>query len=339
MDNDGDGALVVAHDETDKGPVDLNISDILDAICIADPAFDAPPVSGMPRPAHAAPVVSAAPTPHTMPAHGHPAALAPTAPTVRIVEQPASKALRFRYECEGRSAGSIPGVNSTSERKTYPTIEISGCTGNAIVVVSCVTKDHPYKPHPHNLVGRERCERGVCTVKAELSGDSTLVSFSNLGIQCVKRKDVDTALRTREELRVDPFKTGFSHRGQPQSIDLNAVRLCFQVFVTGERGKVRLALAPAVSDVIYDKKAMSDLHIARVSHCAGPAAGRMTMILLCEKVTGQDTAVVFFEKKNEKVVWEAAATNVHVHKQAAIAFDIPPYQDPTPRDNVKVPPH
>ncbi|XP_045534738.1 embryonic polarity protein dorsal isoform X3 [Papilio machaon] len=273
----------------------------------------------------------------TMPAHGHPTALAPAAaPTVRIVEQPASKALRFRYECEGRSAGSIPGVNSTSERKTYPTIEISGCSGNAIVVVSCVTKDHPYKPHPHNLVGRERCERGVCTVKAELSGDSTLVSFSNLGIQCVKRKDVDAALRTREELRVDPFKTGFSHRAQPQSIDLNAVRLCFQVFVTGERGKVRLALAPVVSDVIYDKKAMSDLHIARVSHCTGPAGGRMTMILLCEKVTGQDTAVVFFEKENEEVVWEAAATNVHVHKQAAIAFDIPPYRDPAPRDNVKV---
>ncbi|KPJ05518.1 Embryonic polarity protein dorsal [Papilio xuthus] len=336
----GDRMLVVGQDESDKGPVDLNISDILDAICIADPAFDVPSVSGMPRPAHAAPAmpaVPAAPAAPTMPAHGHPAALAPAAaPTVRIVEQPASKALRFRYECEGRSAGSIPGVNSTSERKTYPTIEISGCNGNAIVVVSCVTKDHPYKPHPHNLVGRERCERGVCTVKAELSGDSTLVSFSNLGIQCVKRKDVDAALRTREELRVDPFKTGFSHRAQPQSIDLNAVRLCFQVFVTGERGKVRLALAPVVSDVIYDKKAMSDLHIARVSHCAGPAGGRMTMILLCEKVTGQDTAVVFFEKANEEVVWEAAATNVHVHKQAAIAFDIPPYRDPAPHDNVKV---
>ena len=44
---------------------------------------------------------------------------------VRIVEQPASKGLRFRYECEGRSAGSIPGVGSTNERKTYPTIEVS----------------------------------------------------------------------------------------------------------------------------------------------------------------------------------------------------------------------
>jgi len=43
---------------------------------------------------------------------------------VKITEQPASKALRFRYECEGRSAGSIPGVNSTPENKTYPTIQV-----------------------------------------------------------------------------------------------------------------------------------------------------------------------------------------------------------------------
>jgi len=45
-------------------------------------------------------------------------------PYIKIIEQPASKALRFRYECEGRSAGSIPGVNSTTENKTYPTIQV-----------------------------------------------------------------------------------------------------------------------------------------------------------------------------------------------------------------------
>ena len=43
---------------------------------------------------------------------------------VDIVEQPASKGLRFRYECEGRSAGCIPGVNTTNENKTYPTIRV-----------------------------------------------------------------------------------------------------------------------------------------------------------------------------------------------------------------------
>lgn len=66
-------------------------------------------------------------------------------PTVEITEQPASKALRFRYECEGRSAGSIPGVMSTPENKTYPTIRVRGYVGRAIVVVSCVTKDAPYR--------------------------------------------------------------------------------------------------------------------------------------------------------------------------------------------------
>ena len=43
---------------------------------------------------------------------------------VEIVEQPASKGLRFRYECEGRSAGCIPGVNTTNENKTYPSINV-----------------------------------------------------------------------------------------------------------------------------------------------------------------------------------------------------------------------
>ena len=43
---------------------------------------------------------------------------------VKILEQPASKGLRFRYECEGRSAGSIPGVSSCQDNKTFPTIQV-----------------------------------------------------------------------------------------------------------------------------------------------------------------------------------------------------------------------
>ena len=66
-------------------------------------------------------------------------------PHVVILEHPAPKALRFRYECEGRSAGSIPGANSTSDNKTYPTIQVKNYVGRAVVVVSCVTKDFPYK--------------------------------------------------------------------------------------------------------------------------------------------------------------------------------------------------
>lgn len=78
-----------------------------------------------------------------------------------------------------------------------------------MVIVSCVTKDAPdnkgYRPHPHNLVGKEVCKQGVC--KVEVPAGNMVVTFSNLGIQCVKKKDIEEALRVRQELRVDPFRS------------------------------------------------------------------------------------------------------------------------------------
>jgi len=46
-------------------------------------------------------------------------------PYVTIGEQPKARGLRFRYKCEGRSAGSIPGELSTNEKKTFPTIQVN----------------------------------------------------------------------------------------------------------------------------------------------------------------------------------------------------------------------
>lgn len=66
--------------------------------------------------------------------------------TVEIVEQPASNQMRFRYVCEGRSAGSTLGVNSTEEEKTYPAIRVLNYDGTAVVIVSCVeVGPHPYR--------------------------------------------------------------------------------------------------------------------------------------------------------------------------------------------------
>ncbi|XP_055636524.1 embryonic polarity protein dorsal-like isoform X2 [Toxorhynchites rutilus septentrionalis] len=252
---------------------------------------------------------------------------APEKPSVVITEQPQSKALRFRYECEGRSAGSIPGVNSTPDQKTFPSIEVRGHKGRAVVVVSCVTKDPPYRPHPHNLVGKEGCRKGVCTV--EINSSSMGYTFSNLGIQCVKKKDIEEALRLREEIRVDPFKTGYSHAKQPTTIDLNAVRLCFQVFLEGQqRGRFTEPLQPVVSDVIYDKKAMSDLVICKLSDVTASVAGGKEIILLCEKVAKEDIAVRFYEEQHGKILWEGDGEFQHtnVHKQVAISFRTPRYR-------------
>ena len=45
-------------------------------------------------------------------------------PYVEIIEEPRARGLRFRYKCEGRSAGSLPGERSTNEQKTFPTIKV-----------------------------------------------------------------------------------------------------------------------------------------------------------------------------------------------------------------------
>merc|ERR1711884_776620 len=85
-------------------------------------------------------------------------------PVVRILEQPASHKLRFRYKCEGRGAGALQGERSSAEKKTFPKIQIVGYKGPAVVVVSCVTHDSDVpKTHPHNLVspasvGRDGCK-------------------------------------------------------------------------------------------------------------------------------------------------------------------------------------
>jgi len=51
-------------------------------------------------------------------------------PYVEIVEEPRSRGLRFRYKCEGRSAGSLPGERSTNEQKTFPTIKVDVIQAN-----------------------------------------------------------------------------------------------------------------------------------------------------------------------------------------------------------------
>ena len=67
----------------------------------------------------------------------------------------------YRNECEGRSAGSLHGVNYTNDNKSYPAIKVYGYEGPAVVVVSCVEEKHPYRTHPHKLVGKDgMCKKG-----------------------------------------------------------------------------------------------------------------------------------------------------------------------------------
>uniref|UniRef100_A0A0B6ZMJ5 RHD domain-containing protein n=1 Tax=Arion vulgaris TaxID=1028688 RepID=A0A0B6ZMJ5_9EUPU len=246
-------------------------------------------------------------------------------PWVEIIEQPKSRGLRFRYECEGRSAGSVPGENSTNEHRTYPTIKIHGYSGPAIIVVSCVTKENiPHcKPHPHAIVGRD-CKKGVCTVRVKDTSDR--IVFPQIGIQCAKKKDVEGALRLRKEINVDPFQTGFEHA--QSNIDLNIVRLCFQVFLPNEQGKVTRVVPPVVSQPIHDKKSSKDLVICRVDKSSGKACGGDEVFLLCDKVNKEDIKIRLFEENDQGMtVWEDFGDfgQGDVHRQYAIVFRTPAY--------------
>lgn len=60
---------------------------------------------------------------------GPPAPGAGPRPHLAIIEQPKQRGMRFRYECEGRSAGSILGESSTEASKTLPAIEVGPGAG------------------------------------------------------------------------------------------------------------------------------------------------------------------------------------------------------------------
>lgn len=256
-------------------------------------------------------------------------------PTLVVVEEPKDRGMRFRYECEGRSAGSILGASSTDSSKTQPAIEIQGPIDHikkVKVTVSLVTKDIPHRPHPHCLVGKD-CPHGsgICVVSFNPHSNRRH-SFANLGIQCVRRKELEASLQKRRSQNIDPFQTG--HSKGIEDIDMNAVRLCFQCELEWEDGK-KDCLKPVVSKPIYDKKATttSQLKITRLNLDRGPCTGKTEVYMLCDKVQKDDIEIIF-RRESWKANGEFAQTDVH--RQVGIVFKTPPYQDQSITEEVEV---
>ncbi|KAM9588979.1 transcription factor RelB homolog isoform 4-T4 [Morphnus guianensis] len=243
-------------------------------------------------------------------------------PKLVITEQPKQRGMRFRYECEGRSAGSILGESSTDASKTLPAIELLNChTIPEVKVTAClVWKDWPYRVHPHGLVGKD-CSNGLCEVVLKPQTNPKH-SFSNLGIQCVKKKEIEAAIEKKLQLGIDPFKAGSLKNHQ--EVDMNVVRICFQASYKDSSGQTQ-HLSPVLSEPIFDKKSTntSELRICRMNKESGPCTGGEELYLLCDKVQKEDIAVVF-----RKETWEARAdfSQADVHRQVAIVFKTPPYQ-------------
>ncbi|XP_062241894.1 transcription factor RelB isoform X2 [Platichthys flesus] len=256
-------------------------------------------------------------------------------PRLVVVEEPKDRGMRFRYECEGRSAGSILGVSSTDTNKTQPAIEIQGpieYIKRVTVTVSLVTKDLPHRPHPHCLVGKD-CPigSGICEVSLN-PHSSRRHSFANLGIQCVRRRELDSSLQKRRSQNIDPFQTGDT-KGI-EDLDMNAVRLCFQCELEWQDGR-KDSLNPVVSTTIYDKKATttSQLKITFLNLYRGSCTGKTEIYMLCDKVQKDDIEIIF-RRGSWKANGEFAQTDVH--RQIAIVFKTPPYQDQNLTEEVEV---
>ncbi|XP_063085529.1 proto-oncogene c-Rel isoform X2 [Cavia porcellus] len=242
-------------------------------------------------------------------------------PYVEIVEQPRQRGMRFRYKCEGRSAGSIPGEHSTEDNRTYPSIQIMNYYGKGKVRITLVTKNDPYKPHPHDLVGKD-CRDGY--YEADFGQERRPLFFQNLGIRCVKKKEVKEAVISRINAGINPFNVPEQQLLDIEDCDLNVVRLCFQVFLPDEHGNLTTALPPVVSNPIYDNRApnTAELRICRVNKNCGSVRGGDEIFLLCDKVQKDDIEVRFVLND-----WEAKGifSQADVHRQVAIVFKTPPY--------------
>ncbi|CAD5116312.1 DgyrCDS5217 [Dimorphilus gyrociliatus] len=245
-------------------------------------------------------------------------------PYLEIIEEPRQKGQRFRYECEGRYAGHIPGEKSTEENKSYPTIRLCnmGNATEAIIVASCVTRDKPYRAHPHSLVGKE-CNKGVCTVK--LKNGETTYKFQNLGIRCAKKRAVKDKLQERQQIRVDPYGNGFDHINDPSNIDAHCVRICFQAFLPDpeSNNQFRKVVPPIVTQPIFDHKTPGEMKICRVSACAGSVNGGTEIFMLTDKLTSKDDVEIIFECKDWMDKGNFGSTDVH--HQVAIVFKTPPF--------------
>jgi len=75
--------------------------------------------------------------------------------------------------------------------------------------------------------------------------------FTNLGIQCVRRREVRSAIEDRLKRHINPFD--ILKEDELLDVDLNVVRLCFEAFLPDEQQNYSLKLKPVVSNAIYDK--------------------------------------------------------------------------------------
>lgn len=88
-------------------------------------------------------------------------------PYIEIIEQPKQRGMRFRYKCEGRSAGSIPGEKSNDTTKTYPAVKVGRRWSRVVCFLSAI---HDMKLTIHLDFGSFMCS--CVTLQVKLSNSA-----------------------------------------------------------------------------------------------------------------------------------------------------------------------
>lgn len=62
------------------------------------------------------------------------------------------------------------------------------------------------RAHPHSLIGEHCKDRGFYKRDMEID-ENVPIEFSDLGIQCVKKANIQSKLLQRQEFKIDPFNS------------------------------------------------------------------------------------------------------------------------------------
>lgn len=119
----------------------------------------------------------------------------------------------------------------------------------------------------------------------------------------------------------------WDHINCPDTIDLNTIRLCFQVigFINGERQVINAIMSNPVANIMSS----GPIKVSRISHTSASVLGGQEVIILTDKVKHGDIRVRIVEEDGNEILWRKECRILDVHNQFAIVFRTPVYKDLT----------
>ncbi|KFB51034.1 AGAP006747-PA-like protein [Anopheles sinensis] len=288
-------------------------------------------------------------------------------PHLVILEQPVDK-FRFRYQSEMHGThGSLMGQRTEKSKKTFPTVELRGYSGEAKVRCSLYQVEESRRaPHSHLLVIKSGEEDLIDPHDVDVGpnapgdtggggggGGGYVATFQGMGIIHTAKKFIGPELYkklrkhrltrdNREPTEREEKQMQDEAAQMARTMNLNQVCLCFQAFeVDPATSQWKPLTEPVYSNAINNMKSAltGELKICRLSTTFSSVDGGEEVFMFVEKVCKNNIQIRFFElDEYETEVWvdKAVFSEADVHHQYAIAFKTPPYRNKDITEPVEV---